>query len=352
MNTSPQSAPVSIGAYYFDGWSGINSLDNDPNQPWARNAPTHLTCNLAGKYGEREPVWGWRNDDLSIMEQQLDIAADHGVDFFAFCWYWHRDDKTYTPEGIASDSKHTSLGLYMQAPNKQRVKFCLLIANHDPLAIKGLDAWKIAIDDHWIPYLKDEQAVTVDGKPLIIIYDSSSMAEGALDYFEAQAKAAGLPGVSIAGCNKAKPGERFKLQACYNTIPGYETDIPEAKDYKVLVKANQDSWEGRPGFHCIPTLTTRWDKRPWDGPPEENPGAGAKPGWHYTDQTPQRFGDYLQSAITWMDNNPLASTEERHVLLYAWNEYGEGGYLAPTKGDPDGSFLKEIRRIKQAVDRT
>ena len=148
MNTRSQSAPVSIGAYYFDGWSGINPLADNPDEPWAKNAPTHLTRNLAGAYGEREPVWGWRNDDPAIMEQQLDIAADHGIDFFAFCWYWHEDDKTYSPEGIASDPKHTSLGLYIQAPNKQRLKFCLLIANHDPLSIKGLDAWKIAIDDH------------------------------------------------------------------------------------------------------------------------------------------------------------------------------------------------------------
>ena len=54
-----------------------------------------------------------------------------------------------------------------------------------------------------------------------------------------------------------------------------------------------------------------------------------------------------QSAITWMANNPQATTEERLVLLYAWNEYGEGGYLAPTKGDPAGSFLKEIKRIAE-----
>lgn len=62
---------------------------------------------------------------------------------------------------------------------------------------------------------------------------------------------------------------------------------------------------------------------------------------------PPRFGKYLQSANTWMDNNPETTTEERLVLLYAWNEYGEGGYLAPTKGDPDGSFLKENKKIAE-----
>ncbi|MFA6852085.1 MAG: hypothetical protein WCR34_02895, partial [Bacilli bacterium] len=31
---------IQLGAYFFDGWSGINSHANDPDQPWAKNAPT------------------------------------------------------------------------------------------------------------------------------------------------------------------------------------------------------------------------------------------------------------------------------------------------------------------------
>ena len=36
-------------------------------------------------------------------------------------------------------------------------------------------------------------------------------------------------------------------------------------------------------------------------------------------------------------------------LMKAWNEVGEGGYLAPTKGDPEGAYLKAV---KQVLDRT
>ena len=46
-----------------------------------------------------------------------------------------------------------------------------------------------------------------------------------------------------------------------------------------------------------------------------------------------------------MDNNPDQTTEERIVIIYAWNEYGEGGYIAPTIGDPDGEYLKVVRSI-------
>ena len=74
--------PATIGVYYFDGWAGKNRFANDPNEPWAKNAPTHLTRRFVEEFSDREPVWGWRDDDLAIMERQIDLAADNGVDFF------------------------------------------------------------------------------------------------------------------------------------------------------------------------------------------------------------------------------------------------------------------------------
>ncbi len=46
-----------------------------------------------------------------------------------------------------------------------------------------------------------------------------------------------------------------------------------------------------------------------------------------------------------MDQHREQTTAERVVLLYAWNELGEGGYLAPTKGDPDGAYLRAIKQV-------
>ena len=54
---------MTVGAYYFDGWSGKNGAADKPEEAaWARNAPTHLTSSLALDFAEREPVWGWRHD--------------------------------------------------------------------------------------------------------------------------------------------------------------------------------------------------------------------------------------------------------------------------------------------------
>lgn len=58
---------AAVGAYYFDGWAGRHRLAD--REEWARNAPTHLTKRMLDEFPEREPVWGWRDDRLEIMER-------------------------------------------------------------------------------------------------------------------------------------------------------------------------------------------------------------------------------------------------------------------------------------------
>jgi len=90
---------IKVGAYYYDGWCGKNSLADDPNEPWAKNAPRQLKKRMYEEFSDREPVWGWRDDDLAIMERQIDLAADNGIEFFLFCWYWRN---TKGPKNLES----------------------------------------------------------------------------------------------------------------------------------------------------------------------------------------------------------------------------------------------------------
>ena len=45
-----------------------------------------------------------------------------------------------------------------------------------------------------------------------------------------------------------------------------------------------------------------------------------------------------------INENPDKTVPEKIVLVYAWNELGEGGYLVPTKADPSAKKLKEIKK--------
>jgi len=330
-NINPQ---VTVGAYYFDGWAGQNrELAQEPEYG-NLNPPTHLTKLLLGEYAEREPVWGWRDDKLEIVERQIDLAAENGIAFFSFCWYFHRD-----PKVIENNSLHTGLKLYLKASNNNRLKFCLLVANHQGFEIKTTADWKQATE-LWIPYLTHKQYLRVAGKPLLIIFNPQGGDKAGFEYMQESAKKARLPGIAIAACNSGDPKMGYTHRTHYNIIPGYASGS-ERHSYTELATAHQKQWYGTSQQPYIPEVTAGWDKRPWEGPQGLNQAGG----WYYPDRTPEQFAAFLESAIRWMDKHPEQTTSERIVLVYAWNEFGEGGYIAPTRGDPDGKFLKALKSI-------
>lgn len=345
VTTAAQSGQprATVGAYYFDGWSGTSSRWQDDPAWTALNPPTHLTKRMIEEFAEREPVWGWRDDSLEIMERQIDLAADHGIAFFAFCWYWNRD-----PEQVAADPKHTGLRLFLKARNNHRMKFCLLVANHGGYLFEDADDWAKAAEA-WLPYFKNPQHLTVGDKPLVIIFNAQNADKEGLARLQAAAREAGLPGVAVAGCGGGDPQLGFTHRTHYNIVPGYAAGSEEHK-FADLVEAHQRAWHGSPEQPYIPTLSVGWDKRPWEG----ERGLGQKPGWYFTDRTPAQLAAGVASAIEWMDRHPEQTTAERLVLLYAWNEYGEGGYLAPTRGDPQGAYLDAVKKAVEppaATDR-
>ena len=323
---------LTVGVYYFDGWSGRNlKLAEDP-QFAKLTPPTHLTKRLLGEFAGREPIWGWRDDKLEIVERQIDLAAEHGIAFFAFCWYFHKE-----PNEIAKDPLNTGLELYLKAHNNHRLKFCLLVANHAGFEIKGTADWKQAAD-LWMPYLTHKQHVRINGKPLVIIFSPQGGDKAGFEYLQVAAREAGLPGVAIAACNAGDPNVGYTHRTHYNIIPGYASGS-EKHAYTELLTAHQQQWQGSGQQPYIPVITAGWDKRPWEG----IDGLGQTQGWYYPDRTPSQFGAFLESAIQWMDQHPDQTTAERIVLVYAWNEFGEGGYITPTKADPEGAYLKALK---------
>lgn len=334
-----------VGVYYFDGWSGTSRYANTPSESWwAENAPTHLTRQLIRDYSGRQPLWGWRNDTQEIMETQIDLMADNGVDFMLYCWYWQTNRGPINVEAINNDSKHTSLRLYLNAKNKQRVQYALLVANHDGGEIIGPSNWEAAVR-HWVQYFRDPLYVHVDGKPLVVLFGATDDTITNEDIAKMQETARRLgfkDGLSIAGNGSAARNKDFNFATHYNLTTGYGAGSVE-KDYQVIINHSKDRWIGTESHPYIPVITAGWDSRPWEG--ERPEGLGGDPCWYFTGDTPEVFKDFLGDAITWMDNNPTKTPKERLVLIYAWNEIGEGGYLVPTIDDPKAAKLKKIGEL-------
>ena len=335
-------AKVRAGAYYFDGWTGRS---------------THLTPRLREEFFDREPLWGWRDDSLPVVEQQIDCAADHGLAFFAFDWYWPEGANKHTP-------LNTGLELYLQARNKQRLQFCLMVANHGGFRLGPAD-WE-TVTDTWVRLFREPTHLKVGGKPLLIFFSAgelrhafgdSAAVKSAFDKLDAKARTAGMEGVCVAAC--ATPGptnnwdnladlqaEGYSCLTGYN-YHGYPRKGPDRiQPYSRMVEGHQDIWDrfaANSPLPYVPVVTVGWDKRPWED--------AAKPATHdvyYPDRTPVQVADFVSQAIQWMDAHPDKTTRERILLLYAWNENGEGGYLTPTKGMGD-AYLRAVGKALTAT---
>ena len=127
-----------VGAIYFGDWhvDPIMQLLHGPN--WTEwNLVQHATPRWEGHLQPNVPseAAGWGpshpENDPANMAVRIDAAADHGIDFFMFDWYWYaRGTKASGPEGFPFLDGALEDG-FLKAPNRARLKFCLMWATQD-----------------------------------------------------------------------------------------------------------------------------------------------------------------------------------------------------------------------------
>ena len=346
ISPAAQPEPMKLGAYYWDGWYEVR-----PDWQW--------TPRLMNEFADREPTWGWLTDGVDKMEMQIDLAADHGLGFFAFDWYY---PETY------ENPMNEAVDRFLLSENRGRMEFCLLVANHSGFLIYP-DTWPDAVE-RFLPYLASERALKVDGKPVIIFFSSGELekclggekqVKRSLDYLREECVKAGLPGCYVMACTFAERNgdgsvtsrwydwsySTLKYRAMgYDAETGYNyhrSSLPDGSfeyPFRQLSADHELTWrmKARHGrIDYMPVLNGGWDCRPWESG-DDDPNRSC----YSPDRTPEDFYDHVRAAIQWTKQNPRASAGGL-AIFYAWNEMGEGGYILPNKGEGD-AVLKAIGR--------
>lgn len=332
---------IRVGAYFFQGWSGKTDL-------W------HLPSRLKNDYPEREPVWGWYTNTVEIMEKQIDYASDNGLDFFSFCWYQSASQDQWIVNALNS-----GLDLYLKSKNRNRLEFSLFVSNHDESFTMGPNEWNFCTDK-WVGLFQENGYMKVDGRPVIVFnrhdlllkkWGSVDNLKNAFKLLNNKAVAAGLkePLIGIVALPGPENGWNNLVDmktAGYSFFTGYNygNDISAAgsnleQPYSQLPKTSNYIWNlfaAKNLLPYVPTVSTGWDMRPWE--------TSVPKAFYYTPRNAENIAGFVNDALSWVKQNPDRTFSEPYIVLYAWNENGEGGYLTPTKSEGD-TVLTTLKQV-------
>ena len=98
-----------------------------------------------------------------------------------------------------------------------------------------------------------------------------------------------------------------------------------------------DEWRAS-GRHVVPLVMTGWDWRtrvihPVSWEAADKPDAIER---YYAAPSPSELEGHLRRSIEWCRRNPQAA-DANAVLIYAWNEIDEGGWLVPSLWPEQGN---------------
>jgi len=366
---------MDIACFYFPHWHPDAHNDRWHGQGWTEwEIMKAAVPRYPGHVQPLKPTWGcFDESDPAWAAKEIDLAADSGLTAFIFDYYWYEDGPFL--EGALEQG-------FLKAPNRNRMKFALMWANHHwhnwhPIRASAKDMWSEGkLTDHrlslqaWdrytdrvVSYFNEPNHLRVEGRPFFSIYDPNSLmecfggAQGArlaLDLLREKARRAGHPGIHLnlitcVGTNNeverhAMLGTDSVTAYNWGNHRGFEQyHFPKA-DYADAIAAAQAAWplvEKRAGVPFLVDVTVGWDSSPRCCPSDsyENRGYPWLPVWD--DNTPERFYQALSAARDFLRAHP---PKVPIMTINAWNEWTEGCYLLPDERW-QGGHLKALKRF-------
>jgi hypothetical protein len=343
--------PPIVGAIRWDGWYGeggvVKAVEASLGPPkYHFRLPWFARVRSEGKVSIN-------GDSQAIMEQEIAYAAQAGLNYWAFLDY-------------LDEAPGMSIGLnrYLAAKDKKGIRYCL-VEEGARLDKAGTKAWSRLVEHFRHP---DYQTV-LDGRPLLCLFaKTQTHGKAEWDELKRQSIAAGLkaPYLVLLGWEAEKDREALGFDAVSEYAcsgKGYTTD-PETYARLTSHHVKEKLWAKwkRERTPCISFATAGWDTRPrQEHPPswcswvkatnDPTPPAQQKPLIDATTATPDEIATHLRDAIAWTQANRDLNPANT-ILLYAWNEHDEGGWLQPTlgaDGKPDASRIETVGKVLRSA---
>lgn len=351
--TAALPAVQNIVVAYFGGWK------DPPDAPWYLPSPWGYPPGIVmGDYPERHPLYGTVDEDnQDVINHHLELAESAGITVFAVNWY--RDDYlSYAATRMAAAPADL-------APS---VKWCVQWSNHydddqtfafpKSYLFEGVRRAALRMNGsrYWLKDSKpvfilfsdehlDNVIATALGQPLTyapslaernaLVADIRNIVGNVLD----GDTSGGISGSTVSA--SANPGPYLVLMtadATWTTAIGIDATtrynfnvgtiggvsryahtyeelhyVGQTTNRQMLLNATA---AGKPTW---PVLASGWSRLPWGGTESDPLADNCLPETH-------EWRRHLVSGRI-LASHPRADST---VFIYAWNEFGEGGWIQPT----------------------
>ena len=312
QSTEPlsQSNPPLVGAIRWDGW-GINGEVGKGSE---------RVLGLA-KYQHRAPFFvaeagtdsiRFKPYSQEIMDTEIDYAVHAGIDYWAFCWY---------PPG---NGLEVARNLFLSSKRQQRPKWCVIL---------GTFSFDMGRDAPWLAaeFAKPEYQKVLDGRPLVYLFQPMPRADLST-----------LRELSLQSCGKSP---YVAMMGWTATSAAQACEAAGADAITRYAGGEGGSWEDYAKVkELIPNVGIGWDPTPFRDTPTTfyPPVAKDFVGWS---ATPKQVVAGMEAAFGWIRANPTKAPANT-LLIYAWNEHAEGGWLCPTF-TPQGPNTEKIDALHE-----
>lgn len=304
-----------------------------------------------------------------IREEQAKLAKQAGIEGFCYWHYWFSHDKKLLERPFNE----------VLQSGKPDFPFCLGWANHSWTnkswevgsrkvkeqtlmeMVYSKDEYEMHFYDV-LPAFKDERYITVDGKPLFVIFDPESLPSDFIPYWRDLAKHNGIEDIHFVGIMSNLAGFKYndRGEKEYYMV---QADDPAGPRYDYVINKGFDAVNSRGVFRAELSVKGRWHKYKVeilkrlfginilnkfdyekimqhlfvDEDYRENVYPTLLPNWDrsarsgkkaniYYNCNPGNFEKHLSDALDIVKDK---SPEHRILFLQSWNEWAEGNYVEP-----------------------
>lgn len=343
----PEAKDTLVGVNYFNGWweKSPNKYEDPNGKDWRSKYPERIA--LLGQFNSQE-----------VMNAEIKAASEYGVDFFAVLWY-------YNPQAVAVHRKYVNetlndaLDHFTNSPNSRLMQFSIEFCNHPPFHVKDFKTWNECIDI-WLKYMKHPSYLRINGRPFFKVHGAGAFlkdtggkenAKKWLEHFRKRVKDAGLGELIIGAGNAGIVWQGHWAQKIFDFNTEY-MHVPklQAKETDYHYNSLALGIIEQRGIHrfdqisFIPFMATGWNPRPWWK--DKRPAFKEPTKDQWTREL--KIMAYDLENLSNMGIKLNDSARQKIFTIYAWNEFGEGGIVAPTQGQKYMKLegIKEVFGVK------